>query len=87
MTSVLVGSERRGDVALLTLANPPVNSLGVEARKALWQALVAADEDSAVRAIVLTGADRGFCAGGDLGATVTVDGSKRDEPGGWDHFR
>ncbi len=24
---------------------------------------------------------------GDLGATVTVDGSKRDEPGGWDHFR
>lgn len=24
---------------------------------------------------------------GDLGAVVTVDGSQRDEPGGWDHFR
>ncbi|WP_354527544.1 thiamine-phosphate kinase [Nakamurella sp. UYEF19] len=24
---------------------------------------------------------------GDLGATVTIDGSPRDEPGGWDHFR
>ncbi len=24
---------------------------------------------------------------GDLGAVVTVDGSERDEPGGWDHFR
>lgn len=23
---------------------------------------------------------------GDLGATVTVDGAQRDEPGGWDHF-
>lgn len=67
MKAALVRSERRGGVALLTLANPPVNSLGHAARVALWQALVAADEDPAVDAIVLTGADRGFCAGGDLG--------------------
>lgn len=67
MNAALVRSERRGSVALLTLANPPVNSLGHAARVALWHALVAADEDPAVDAIVLTGADRGFCAGGDLG--------------------
>ena len=67
MNAALVRSERRGSVALLTLANPPVNSLGHAARVALWHALVAADEDPAIDAIVLTGADRGFCAGGDLG--------------------
>jgi len=67
MKAALLRSERHGSVALLTLANPPVNSLGHAARVALWQALVAADEDAAVDAIVLTGADRGFCAGGDLG--------------------
>ena len=67
MTPALVRSEQHGDVALLTLANPPVNSLGHAARMALWRALVAADEDPAVAAIVVTGADRGFCAGGELG--------------------
>ncbi|MFL6696736.1 MAG: enoyl-CoA hydratase/isomerase family protein [Vitreoscilla sp.] len=67
MSAALVRSERQGGVALLTLANPPVNSLSHPARLALWRALAAADEDPAVDAIVLTGADRGFCAGGELG--------------------
>jgi enoyl-CoA hydratase len=66
MTAALVRSERQGGIALLTLAHPPVNSLSHAARLALWRALVAADEDPAVEAIVLTGADRGFCAGGEL---------------------
>lgn len=66
MTSALVRRERRGDIALLTLANPPVNSLGHAVRRALWGALEAADDDPAVAAIVLAGADRGFCAGGEL---------------------
>jgi len=67
MNAAFVRSERQGSVALLTLANPPVNSLSHATRLALWHALVAADEDPAIDAIVLTGADRGFCAGGELG--------------------
>ena len=58
--------ERRGSVALLTLDHAPVNSLAQPVRLALWDGLVAADADAAVHAIVLAGAGRGFCAGGDL---------------------
>ena len=61
-----VTTEPRGAVALVTIARPPVNSLSQPAREALWTALEAADADDAVRAIVLTGAGRGFCAGGEL---------------------
>ncbi|HSV46128.1 MAG TPA: enoyl-CoA hydratase/isomerase family protein [Ramlibacter sp.] len=62
-----VTTEKRGQVALLTIAHPPVNSLSQPMRHALWTALEQADADEAVQSIVLTGAGRGFCAGGDLG--------------------
>ena len=79
MMPVLVRSERRGDVALLTIANPPVNSLGHAARMAFWRALGAADEDPAVGVIVVTGAERGFCAGGELGELHSA--RQREWPG------
>ncbi len=56
----------RGSLQVLTLDNPPVNSLSQPARQALWSALDAADLDMDVEAIVITGAGRGFCAGGEL---------------------
>jgi len=65
MTGVQV--TRRGPVALLTLDHAPVNSLSQPMRYALWAAIEAADADDEVQGIVLTGAGRGFCAGGDLG--------------------
>jgi enoyl-CoA hydratase len=71
MKPAVVRLERRGSVALLTLDHAPVNSLSQPVRRALWDALVTADEDTAVRAIVLTGAGRGFCAGGELGELRT----------------
>ena len=58
--------ELRGPVALLTIEHLPVNSLSHPVRYALWAALEEADDDASVQAIVLTGAGRGFCAGGDL---------------------
>ena len=61
-----IRTERFGSVAVLTLDHPPVNSLSHPARLALWSALEAADADEGVQAIVLTGAGRGFCGGGDL---------------------
>lgn len=66
MSAVL--SERRGAVAILTLNNPSqYNALGGSLLEELNAALDAAVEDSAVRAIVLTGAGKGFCSGAQFG--------------------
>jgi len=56
-----------GAVRVLTLHRPESrNALSGDLISALYQALVAADQDDAVRALVLTGADPAFCAGVDL---------------------
>src|SRR2546427_7275302 len=61
-----IRTEHFGSVAVLTLDHPPVNSLSHPVRLALWAALEAADADDGVQAIVLAGAGKGFCGGGDL---------------------
>ena len=53
-------------VAVLTIANPPVNALSLPVREALLAALRRAEADPAVRALVLTGAGGMFAAGADL---------------------
>ncbi|MFO1493659.1 MAG: 3-hydroxyacyl-CoA dehydrogenase NAD-binding domain-containing protein [Lysobacterales bacterium] len=58
--------ESRGDVAVLTLNNPPVNGLGLATRQAFLQALDAAEQDANVRAIVIAGAGKSFCGGADI---------------------
>src|SRR4051795_12169025 len=59
--------ERRGFVEILTINRPDrMNTISGPMLGALSKALVAADHDSAVRAIVITGAGRAFCAGLDL---------------------
>jgi methylglutaconyl-CoA hydratase len=57
----------RGDVATVTLARPDVHNAFNETLIAdLAAALRALDADSAVRAVVLAGSGRSFCAGADL---------------------
>jgi 2-(1,2-epoxy-1,2-dihydrophenyl)acetyl-CoA isomerase len=59
--------ERTGAVAVITLNRPDaLNSLVVEMKTALLQAVEAVRGDDAVRAVVLTGAGRAFCVGQDL---------------------
>jgi 3-hydroxyacyl-CoA dehydrogenase len=58
--------ERRGDVAVLQIDNPPVNGLGHATRRALIEGLERALDDRAVRAIVITGTDRVFSGGADI---------------------
>ncbi|MEU9840599.1 enoyl-CoA hydratase-related protein [Actinomadura sp. NPDC048032] len=54
-------------VGTITLNRPDgMNSLTVEMKEALRAAVVRAAADPAVRAVVLTGAGRAFCAGQDL---------------------
>ena len=55
-----------GDVAVITLNNPPVNGLGLATRRALVDGLAQAQADAAVRAIVITGAGKAFSGGADI---------------------
>jgi 2-(1,2-epoxy-1,2-dihydrophenyl)acetyl-CoA isomerase len=59
--------ETRGAVALLTLNRPQsLNSFTRQMHHELWAAFDRIEANSAVRAAVITGAGRGFCAGTDL---------------------
>ena len=60
-------SEVTGGVATLTLNRPEaLNALNRQLRRDLLAAFKAAARDDGTRAIVITGAGRGFCAGADL---------------------
>ncbi len=60
-------SERRGGVLWLTLNDPDaLNALSAEMTGKLVAELEAAAVDPEVRAVVVTGAGRGFCAGGNV---------------------
>jgi len=57
----------QGAVALLTLNRPhALNSFTRQMHHDLWAALDQAQANPAIRALVITGAGRGFCAGADL---------------------
>ncbi|MFZ1905294.1 MAG: 3-hydroxyacyl-CoA dehydrogenase NAD-binding domain-containing protein [Steroidobacteraceae bacterium] len=62
----MLGFELRGEVAVLTLENPPVNSLGFELRRSIVEALARAEDDPAVKAMVIIGSGKGFSGGADI---------------------
>ncbi len=53
-------------VAEIAIANPPSNALGDTVRPHLIEAFRAVEADLSVRAVILTGRGRMFCAGDDL---------------------
>ncbi len=55
-----------GAVAVITLANPPVNGLGLATRTAAVAGIRQALADEAVKAIVITGAGKAFSGGADI---------------------
>jgi 2-(1,2-epoxy-1,2-dihydrophenyl)acetyl-CoA isomerase len=62
-----------GSVALVKLNNPAsLNSLTAEVKKGLLDFFTDAREDDSIKAIVLTGEGRAFCAGGDINSLNTV---------------
>ena len=62
-------AERDGSVLTLRMNNPDrLNALSTGLTEGLIAELTRARDDDAVRAIVLTGEGRGFCAGADLAA-------------------
>ncbi|MDI9332370.1 MAG: enoyl-CoA hydratase-related protein [Alphaproteobacteria bacterium] len=80
MTDSLVLYEEHDAVALVTLNRPNnLNSLNLETHQALWAAFDRAEANPSTRALVLTGAGRGFCAGADLSAFDLNEGPNRVE--------
>ena len=62
----VVTTAREGRVLVVTIANPPVNALGVAVRQGLAAAIAAAQADDAVAAVLLVGAGKTFIAGADI---------------------
>ncbi len=72
--------EVRGAVALVTLNRPQaLNSFTRAMHHDLWAALDQAEANAAIRAAVITGAGRGFCAGADLSDFDFTPGPNRVE--------
>lgn len=72
--------EVKEQVALVTLNRPQqLNAFTPVMREELKQVMTMADQDDGVRAVVVTGAGRAFCAGADLsGGGETFDRRKAD---------
>ncbi|MDC8771224.1 3-hydroxyacyl-CoA dehydrogenase NAD-binding domain-containing protein [Roseateles albus] len=58
--------EVRGQVAVITLNNPPVNGMGLVTRQAVAAGINRAEDDAAIKAVVITGAGAAFSGGADI---------------------
>src|SRR5579859_4470997 len=66
--------EQTGTIARITLDRPEkLNAINHETGVQLWEAFARCEDDPAVRAIVLAGAGRAFCAGDELGRERPAD--------------
>ena len=92
MAYEFVTTEVRGRVGIARLDRPKqMNALNPQLMQELGKALIAFDEDDAVGAIVITGSDKAFAAGADIGAmkdwnfidVYRADYITRD----WEHIR
>lgn len=73
--------EKAGRVATVTLNRPErMNTMGDDLNERALEALQRAADDDDVWAVVLTGAGRAFCAGGDLGAMRERHGVEPSSP-------
>ena len=72
--------EKDGPILTITLNRPDkLNAFTGQMMQEIIEAMDAADADDEVRAIIFTGAGRGFCAGADLSAGK--DTFNNDAPG------
>ncbi|MGX9673440.1 enoyl-CoA hydratase [Mycobacterium sp. HM-7] len=75
-SAVVLYEVRETGVAVVTLNRPErMNAWGDGLAAAFYAALDAAEADSVVRVIVLTGSGRAFCAGADMGDLSSISGA------------
>ncbi|MEM9463191.1 MAG: enoyl-CoA hydratase/isomerase family protein [Myxococcota bacterium] len=78
MSAKLVLSNTVDGITTLTMNNPSrLNGWTMEMMTALFDALRTAANDDATKVAILTGADPYYCAGVNLGATLTLDHPKK----------
>jgi enoyl-CoA hydratase len=74
MSYEFIRTETRGRVALITLDRPKqLNALSPRLMQELGAALAAFDADDGIGAIVITGGEKAFAAGADIGAMQDFD--------------
>lgn len=61
-----IAYSRHGDIAVLTVQNPPVNALSQAVRQGLWDGMDRAEADDGVKAVLIVGEGRAFFAGADI---------------------
>jgi 3-hydroxyacyl-CoA dehydrogenase len=66
-----VRSERRDDVLVIAIDNPPMAALSGDVRSALMQGITRADDDASIKAIVITGDAKMFATGAGLNEVVS----------------
>lgn len=72
--------KKEGDLLWVTLNRPEAsNAYSVELVESLVHTLRLADEDNSVRVIILTGAGKNFCAGGDIKSMKNKSGMFKGE--------
>jgi enoyl-CoA hydratase/carnithine racemase len=73
--------EVKDGIATLTLNRPErLNALGGSLRQDLFDAVTRAGADPEVRVMVVTGAGKGFCSGGDVKAMGEAKAGQRERP-------
>ncbi len=79
MTAItdVVNLDKEGEIAVLSINNPPVNALGIAVRQGIADGVTAACKDEGVTAIVIICQGRTFMAGAD----ITKFGKPPREPG------
>ena len=81
MTYECLIHEVKDSIATLTLNRPDrLNALGGTLRDDLHDALTRSAADPEVRVIIITGAGKGFCSGGDVKAMSEAKAGKRERP-------
>jgi len=81
MTYECLLHEVKDGIATLTLNRPErLNALGGTLRDDLHDAITRSAADADVRVIVITGAGKGFCSGGDVKAMNEAKEGKRERP-------
>ena len=58
--------EKEGDVAIVVIDNPPVNTITAEMRASLTKVIAELKADGSAKAVVLLGEGKHFCSGADL---------------------
>ena len=73
----ILNFDKKDGVATITLNRPDkLNAFNDELTFALQDALKECEKDDAVRAIIITGAGRGFCSGQDLASRAVADATE-----------